>query len=69
MILTTEDPAQEHVWIALAKPEQTRWHAAKVVWVRESSYGLVKVGLAFKARNFFNVLRIKAKGRSLLFAR
>jgi hypothetical protein len=72
MILTTELPAQQHVWIALAKPQKTRWYPAKVVWVRESSYGLFRVGLAFNVRgesNFFKALRIRSKECGLFFER
>jgi hypothetical protein len=56
-ILTTQVPPHDHIWIALAKPDELRWDAVKVVQIKESSYGLFQVGLAFKAGGESNVFR------------
>ena len=47
LILTREEPPKKHVWIGLARPVETRWYPARVVRVRETSVGLIEVGLAF----------------------
>jgi hypothetical protein len=47
LILTREEPPNKHVWIGLARPVETRWCPARVVRVRETSVGLIEVGLAF----------------------
>ncbi len=47
LILTREGPPNKHVWIGLARPVETRWCPARVVRVRETSVGLIEVGLAF----------------------
>ena len=47
MIITLEAPTSKHVWIGLAKPVVTHWCPARVVRVRETSVGLIQVGLAF----------------------
>src|SRR5271166_4770651 len=46
-ILTREEPPNKHVWIGLARPVETVWYPARVVRVRETSVGLIEVGLAF----------------------
>ena len=48
LILTREEPPNKHVWIGLVKPVETRWCPARVVRVRETSVGLIEVGLAFR---------------------
>lgn len=49
LILTVEIPPTKYVWISLTKPFQTRWCPMKVVRSRETSVGLIEVGLAFQA--------------------
>jgi len=47
LILTREEPPNKHVWIGLASSVETHWCPARVVRVRETSVGLIQVGLAF----------------------
>ncbi len=49
LILTLEAPTSKHVWIGLAKPVVTRWCPVRVVRERETSVGLIEIGLAFEA--------------------
>ncbi len=49
LILTKEVPPDKHVWIGLAKPVKTHWCPATVVRARETSVGLIEIGLAFEA--------------------
>jgi hypothetical protein len=49
LILTREIPANGCVWIGLDKPFETRWVPMKAVRFRETSGGLIEVGLAFQA--------------------
>ena len=57
LILTREEPPNKHVWIGLVKPIETRWCPVRVVRVRETSVGLVEVGLAFEASCDSDLLR------------
>ena len=58
LVLTREEPPNKHVWIGLVKPAETRWYPTRVVRVRETSVGLVEVGLAFEASCDADLLRI-----------
>jgi len=49
LILTREEPPIKHVWIGLVRPAKTRWCPTRVVRVRETSTGLIEIGLAFEA--------------------
>jgi hypothetical protein len=49
LIVTREMPPHEYVWIGLTKSIAIRWCPVRVVRVRETSVGLVEVGLAFQA--------------------
>ncbi len=57
LILTSEEPPNKHVWIGLVKPIETRWSPVRVVRVRETSVGLVEVGLAFETSCDADLLR------------
>jgi len=58
LILTRELPPNKHVWIGLAKPVQTRWCPVRVVRERETSVGLIEVGLAFQAPCDFDLFKV-----------
>ena len=58
LILTRELPPNKHVWIGLAKPVQTRWCPARVVRERETSVGLIEVGLAFHSPCDFDLFKV-----------
>jgi hypothetical protein len=47
-ILTRTLPSRKHIWISLARPVETRWYPAQIVWVRESSVSVLEVGIAFQ---------------------
>jgi len=49
MVLTQVVPPDEHIWVSFVNPAGVRWCPAKVVRVKETSVGLVEVGLAFQA--------------------
>jgi PilZ domain len=49
MVLTRDMPPDEHVWLCLAKPAGARWCPVMVIRARETSVGLVELGLAFEA--------------------
>ena len=57
LILTREEPTNKHVWIGLVKPVETRWCPVRVVRMRETSVGLVEIGLAFEASCDSDLLR------------
>ena len=46
MVLTTHLPPVEHIRLRQAEPVGARWCPARVVRVKETSVGLVEVGLA-----------------------
>src|SRR5271166_2467703 len=59
LIVTIEMPPYKYVWISLTKSIATRWCPVRIVKVRETSVGLIEVGLAFKETrdsDLFNVL-------------
>jgi len=58
LILTREEPPNKHVWIGLVKPVETRWCPVRVVRVRETSVGLIEIGLAFEASCDSNLFKI-----------
>jgi len=58
LILTLEAPTSKHVWIGLVKPVETRWCPVRVVRVRETSVGLIEIGLAFEASCDSNLFKI-----------
>ena len=57
LILTRDEPPNKHVWIGLVKPVVTRWCPTRVVRVRETSVGLVEIGLAVEASCDSDLLR------------
>jgi hypothetical protein len=57
LILTSQIPPHDHVWIALSRAQQPHWHRAKVVRVSRSRTGVVKIGLASEHPGEFTVFQ------------
>jgi hypothetical protein len=47
LVCTREVPPRERIWVALARPGDTRWCRARIVRTKETATGLVQVGLGF----------------------
>ena len=61
MVLTTHLPPDEHISLRQAEPVGARWCPAKVVRVKETSVGLIEVGLALHAPSDSDLFKCETK--------